>query len=66
MITSLQLAYMLVARIFNFNRRKDEMKHLTAQELIEKGEHATATLEGWVDTIRNQGKILFIVLRNEH
>lgn len=42
------------------------MKHLTAQELIEKGEHTTATLEGWVDTIRNQGKILFIVLRNEH
>lgn len=42
------------------------MKHLSAQELTQKGEGSKVTLEGWVDTVRNQGKILFVVLRNEH
>jgi aspartyl-tRNA synthetase len=41
------------------------MKHPSAQELIKKGKGTKATLEGWVDTVRNQGKILFVVLRNE-
>ena len=42
------------------------MKHLSALELIQKGEGSEAVVEGWVDTVRNQGKILFVVLRNEY
>lgn len=42
------------------------MKHFSAQEIVKKGEGSQITLEGWVDTVRNQGKILFVVLRNEH
>lgn len=41
------------------------MKHLSAEELHKQAD-TRVTLEGWVDTVRNQGKILFIVLRNEH
>lgn len=41
------------------------MKHITPQELkTQAGKEAT--VEGWVQAIRNQGSILFVVLRNEH
>lgn len=42
------------------------MKHLAAHDLQEAGEGTHTTLEGWVHAVRNQGKILFVVLRNEH
>lgn len=41
------------------------MKHIKADELRSKP-GSSVTLEGWVQTIRNQGKILFIIIRNEY
>lgn len=40
-------------------------KHITTEELHAQA-NSRVTLEGWVHTVRNQGKILFIVIRNEH
>lgn len=42
------------------------MKHLSPQELQTLGEGSRATIEGWVHAVRNQGKILFVVVRNEY
>lgn len=40
------------------------MKHLSAQELLKQA-GKKETLEGWVHTVRDQGGIVFVVLRNE-
>lgn len=40
------------------------MKHISGDELKKKA-NKKVTLEGWVDAVRNQGGIIFVVLRNE-
>ncbi len=39
------------------------MKHLTAAELTQKAEE-TVTINGWLQTVRDQGSIVFLVIRN--
>ena len=39
------------------------MKHLTAAELTQKAGEAVV-VDGWLQTIRDQGSIVFLIIRN--